>query len=77
MANAKDVIAAGETSWVEAMGPLSHGLSAVRSWGIGKVQRPLHLNMGSTWDWAGVEGRWCGSYAFLEYVYPAPAMIQR
>jgi hypothetical protein len=19
------------------------------------------------WDWAGVEGEWCGSYAFLEY----------
>ena len=69
MANAKDVIAGGETTWIEAIGPLSYGISAVRGWGYTHVDRPLHLKPAEVWDWAGVEGKWCGSYAFLEYVF--------
>jgi hypothetical protein len=32
----------------------------------GEFQRPEHLGENDVWDWAGVEGQWCGSYAFLE-----------
>lgn len=66
MANAKDVIALGEESWRAALQPLSFGLEAVRGWGWTDIQRPADLDPGEVWDWAGVEGLWTGSYAFLE-----------
>lgn len=66
MANAKDVIAAGERSWLSAIEPLSYGLHAVMGWGYDRLERPLDMAPGDVWDWAGVEGKWCGSYAFLE-----------
>ena len=66
MANAKDVLADGEDGWRQAVLPLSYGLDPVRGWGYNDMKRPDNLAEGQTWDWAGVEGAWCGSYAFLE-----------
>ena len=65
MSNAKDVLGLGEDGWRRAVLPLSYGLDPMRSWGW-NVTRPDHLAEGEVWDWAGVEGEWCGSYAFLE-----------
>ena len=67
MANAKDVLAMGEEAWRLSLQPLSYGLDAVRGRGLNNLQRP-DLAKDDVWDWAGVEGEWCGSYAFLEYV---------
>jgi hypothetical protein len=66
VANARDVIALGEDQWRMALQPLSFGLEAIRGWGWNQVERPLTLENDEVWDWAGVEGVWCGSYAFLE-----------
>ena len=68
MANAKDVMAMGEDAWRLALTPLSYGLEAVRGWGFRGLQPP-ELGKDEVWDWAGVEGEWCGSYAFLEYFF--------
>jgi hypothetical protein len=67
----------GEDSWRLALQPLSYGIEAVRSWGWNHIQRPLALEPDSEWDWAGVEGVWCGSYAFLEYVHDLPLPLAR
>jgi hypothetical protein len=68
VANAKDVLAMGEEAWRLALEPLSYGLETVRGRGFNNLQRP-DLGKDDVWDWAGVEGEWCGSYAFLEYVH--------
>lgn len=65
VSNAKDVLAMGEDAWKMALEPLSYGLEAVRGAGFRNLQAP-ELEPGQVWDWAGVEGEWCGSYAFLE-----------
>ncbi|ORY33049.1 hypothetical protein BCR39DRAFT_520922 [Naematelia encephala] len=67
MANAKDVLAMGEESWRQAVLPLSYGLEPVRGWGFNDLRRPADLPADQVWDWAGVAGPWCGSYAFLDY----------
>lgn len=64
--NAKGVLAHGEVSWRHAVEPLSFGLEPVRGWGYGHLARPDNLAEGEAWDWARVQGAWCGSYAFLE-----------
>jgi hypothetical protein len=69
VANAKDVLAMGEEAWRLALEPLSYGLETVRGRGFNNLQRPVDLGKDDIWDWAGVEGEWCGSYAFLEYVH--------
>jgi hypothetical protein len=66
VANAKDVLSMGEDVWRLAVGPLSYGLDAVRGWGFNGLQTP-DMEKDEVWDWAGIEGEWCGSYAFLEY----------
>jgi hypothetical protein len=66
VANAKDVIAMGEDSWRQAVLPMSYGLEPVRGLGFNDLRRPVELGPDDIWDWAGVEGTWCGSYAFLE-----------
>lgn len=55
----------GEEAWLLAAHPLSFGLQAVQGRGFNSLQRP-DLPKDEIWDWAGVEGNWCGSYAFLE-----------
>jgi hypothetical protein len=55
----------GEEAWRLALEPLSYGLEAVRGLGYTDLKRP-DLPTDEVWDWAGVEGDWCGSYAFLE-----------
>lgn len=55
----------GEDAWRMALQPLSYGLDAVRGKGY-RGLTPPNLEPGHVWDWAGVEGEWCGSYAFLE-----------
>lgn len=69
VANAKDVLSVGEDGWREAVLPLSYGIEPVRGWGFNDLRRPENLAPEAVWDWAGVEGLWCGSYAFLEWVY--------
>lgn len=64
--NARDVWLMGEATWLKAVTPLSYGIETVRSWGMNKLRRPEHLAPGEVWDWAGVTGRWYGSYAFIE-----------
>jgi hypothetical protein len=64
--NAKDVLSSGEDSWRAARMPLSYCVDTGRGWGFNNLQRPEHLGENDVWDWAGVEGQWCGSYAFLE-----------
>jgi len=66
VANAKDVLAMGEDGWRQAVLPLSYGLETVRGWGYNDLRRPAPLPKDEVWDWAGVQGPWCGSYAFLE-----------
>lgn len=68
--NSKDVLAMGEDAWRMALRPLSYGLDAVRGRGFRDL-KPPELEPGQVWDWAGVEGEWCGSYAFLERVHPS------
>jgi hypothetical protein len=65
VANARDVLAMGEEAWLLAAHPLSFGLQDVQGRGFNSLQRP-DLPKDEIWDWAGVEGNWCGSYAFLE-----------
>ncbi|CAD6574942.1 MAG: hypothetical protein TREMPRED_001257 [Tremellales sp. Tagirdzhanova-0007] len=67
MANAKDVLSMGEDGWRQAVLPLSYGLETVRCWGYNDLRRPASLAQDEIWDWAGVQGPWCGSYAFLDY----------
>lgn len=52
--------------WWNARLPFVDGLDSVRSWGMKDLKRPDHLGEKDVWDWAGIEGEWCGSYAFLE-----------
>lgn len=66
VSNAKDVLAMGEDAWRLSLQPLSYGLDALRGTGYRDLSRPADLPPGEVWDWAGVEGEWCGSYAFLE-----------
>ncbi|WWD21323.1 hypothetical protein CI109_105807 [Kwoniella shandongensis] len=68
MSNAKEVLESEDDgSWREAIHPMSFGVEAVRGWGYEHLQRPADLPEGEVWDWAGVQGLWCGSYAFLDY----------
>ena len=66
MSNARDVLAMDEDAWIMATKPLSYGLDSVRGKGFRNLTPPPELDPGQVWDWAGVEGEWCGSYAFLE-----------
>lgn len=66
VANAKDVLAMGEDGWRHAVLPLSYGLETVRGWGFNDFRWATSLPKDEVWDWAGVQGPWCGSYAFLE-----------
>jgi hypothetical protein len=66
VANAKEVIAMGEDSWRNAVYPMSYGLDPVRGWGFNDLRPPGKGDKRGVWDWAGVGGTWCGSYAFLE-----------
>ena len=66
MANARDVWMMGEDTWLKAVSPLSYGLEPVRGWGFNDLRRP-EGDDGRVWDWAGVAGRWYGSYAFVDY----------
>jgi hypothetical protein len=70
VANAKDVLAQGEDAWRQAVLPQSFGLDPVRGLGFNSLTRPVDLAKDEVWDWAGVQGTWCGSYAFLELVMP-------
>lgn len=63
--NAIDVLSMGEEPWRPAVAPMSYGIEAVRGPGLIDLVPP---NDGKPWDWAGVEGVWFGSYAFLELV---------
>ncbi|KAK8844022.1 hypothetical protein IAR55_006815 [Kwoniella newhampshirensis] len=68
MSNAKEVLdSEDDGSWREAIHPMSFGVEAVRGWGYEHLQRPADLPDGEIWDWADVQGLWCGSYAFLDY----------
>ncbi|WVQ81288.1 hypothetical protein IAT38_003411 [Cryptococcus sp. DSM 104549] len=53
--------------WQESTYPRSGGVGGVRGWGFNGLKRPADLPDGQAWDWAGVQGTWCGSYAFLDY----------
>lgn len=64
--NALDAIAIGEAIWEPAVYPLRSGIETVRGLGFNHIERPLGLGPDEVWDWAGVTGRWVGSYAFLE-----------
>ena len=68
VSNAKDVLSVGEDGWRHAVLPLSYGLEPTRGWGFNNLHRPSDLEPDEVWDWAGVQGQWCGSYAFLELV---------
>lgn len=68
VANSKDEIARGEDVWRQAVRPQSYGIEPVRSWGWQDLQRPDDLPTDAVWDWAGVEGQFLGSYAYLEWV---------
>ncbi|WRT69300.1 uncharacterized protein IL334_006284 [Kwoniella shivajii] len=67
MANAKDVIQHVDNSWRSAVEPMSYGVEPTRGWGFNDLRRPDDLAEGEVWDWAGVEGPWCGYYAFMDY----------
>ncbi|ORX39215.1 hypothetical protein BD324DRAFT_641367 [Kockovaella imperatae] len=58
MGNAKDVLFMGEDTWRQALPPMSYGIEPTRGWGFN--------DLSNVEDWAGVEGVWCGSYAFLD-----------
>ena len=55
-----------EAGWQAAAKPLIGGIDAVRGLGVAHLERPDDLEPGEIWDWAGVNGLWRGSYAFLE-----------
>jgi len=64
--NGKEMMTEGEDPWRRALAPLSYGLEPMRSLGWRGLTRPPELGKDDVWDWAGVEGQWCGSYAFIE-----------
>lgn len=66
MANGKDEIARGEDSWRKAVLPQAFGVEPMRGWGWQNLKRPDDLPEGAVWDWAGVQGQFFGSYAYLE-----------
>ncbi|WVQ74444.1 hypothetical protein IAR50_004045 [Cryptococcus sp. DSM 104548] len=69
MSNADEVMNSPEISehWRDSIVPRSYGVEPTRGWGFSHVERPLHLPSNQIWDWAGVEGTWEGSYAFIDY----------
>ncbi|WVW79605.1 hypothetical protein I302_101574 [Kwoniella bestiolae CBS 10118] len=83
MCNAQEVIKNEPTAWLPAVQPMSYGVESVRGWGYTELKRPDNLAEGDVWDWAGVEGNWCGCYAFMDYVdwvalnYPQSAFLHR
>jgi len=64
--NATDVNDEGDEHWAPVKRILDGRLDVSRGAGLFNVQRPLKLKSNEVWDWAGVEGQWCGSYSFLE-----------
>ncbi|OCF78871.1 hypothetical protein I204_00815 [Kwoniella mangroviensis CBS 8886] len=83
MCNAQELIKGDPTAWLPAVQPLSYGVEPVRGWGYTDLKRPDSLADGQVWDWAGIEGTWCGCYAFMDYVdwvalnYPQSAFLHR
>ncbi|ODN76879.1 hypothetical protein L202_05466 [Cryptococcus amylolentus CBS 6039] len=69
MSNADEVMDNPEISehWRDSIVPRSYGVEPTRGWGFSHVERPLELPSTQVWDWAGVEGTWEGSYAFIDY----------
>nr|ODO03754.1 hypothetical protein L204_00093 [Cryptococcus depauperatus CBS 7855] len=53
--------------WHELIFPQSFGVEPTRCWGFRNIGRLLDLSQESLWDWAGLEGSWRSSYAFLDY----------
>lgn len=70
VSNAQEIVHNPEISdhWHDSIMPQSFGVEPTRGWGFSHIERPLGVADGDVWDWAGVQGSWCGSYAFLEYV---------
>ncbi|OWZ39488.1 hypothetical protein C356_04100 [Cryptococcus neoformans c45] len=69
MSNAQEIVHNPEISdhWHDSIMPQSFGVEPTRGWGFSHIERPLGVADGDVWDWAGVQGSWCGSYAFLDY----------
>nr|XP_019010036.1 uncharacterized protein I206_05598 [Kwoniella pini CBS 10737]OCF48817.1 hypothetical protein I206_05598 [Kwoniella pini CBS 10737] len=67
MCNAQEIIDTEPDAWLPAVQPMSHGIEPVRGWGYDDLRRPDNLTEDDIWDWAGVEGSWCGCYAFMDY----------
>lgn len=64
--NAIDVNEEDDNHWAPVQRILEGKMDLSRSIGLRNVHRPLRLKNDQVWDWAGVEGQWCGSYSFLE-----------
>lgn len=71
VSNAQEIVHNPEISdhWHDSIMPQSFGVEPTRGWGFSHIERPLGVADGDVWDWAGVQGSWYGSYAFLEYVF--------
>ncbi|WVO22498.1 uncharacterized protein IAS62_003828 [Cryptococcus decagattii] len=69
MSNAQEIVHNPEISdhWHDSIMPQSFGVEPTRGWGFSHIERPLGIADGDVWDWAGVQGSWYGSYAFLDY----------
>lgn len=70
VSNAQEIVHNPEISdhWHDSIMPQSFGVEPTRGWGFSHIERPLGVADVDVWDWAGVQGSWYGSYAFLEYV---------
>ncbi|WWC90979.1 uncharacterized protein L201_005918 [Kwoniella dendrophila CBS 6074] len=67
MLNAQAVIDSEPDAWLPAIQPMLYGVEPTRSLGFNNLTRPANLAEGEIWDWADVEGTWCGCYAFMDY----------
>lgn len=70
VSNAQEIVHNPDISdhWHDSIMPQTFGVEPTRGWGFSHIEHPLGVADGDVWDWAGVQGSWCGSYAFLEYV---------
>ncbi|WWC63785.1 uncharacterized protein I303_106390 [Kwoniella dejecticola CBS 10117] len=67
MCNAQELLDTEPDGWLPVVQPLSYGIEPARGWGYNDLRRPDNLAEDDVWDWAGVEGSWCGCYAFMDY----------
>lgn len=74
VSNAQDIVHNPEISdhWNDAIMPQSFGVEPTRGWGFSHIERPLGVADGDVWDWAGVQGSWCGSMLSSSMFYFPP-----